>query len=51
VFEIHDVPFRLLVATAKDQFRKPMPGIWNELDRIFKAEGVFLGLEFQTSGF
>ncbi|ETW85637.1 hypothetical protein HETIRDRAFT_470728 [Heterobasidion irregulare TC 32-1] len=35
-----DVPFRLLAATAKDGYRKPMPGMWYELERVFKAEGV-----------
>ncbi|KAE9406991.1 PNK3P-domain-containing protein [Gymnopus androsaceus JB14] len=34
------LPFRLLAATAKDGYRKPMPGMWNELSRIFKEDGV-----------
>ncbi|KIK63827.1 hypothetical protein GYMLUDRAFT_71948 [Collybiopsis luxurians FD-317 M1] len=34
------VPFRLFAASAKDGFRKPMPGMWNELSRIFKEDGV-----------
>ncbi|KAL4249557.1 hypothetical protein ABKN59_005875 [Abortiporus biennis] len=35
-----DLPFHLFAATAKDGFRKPMPGMWYELDRIFSAQGV-----------
>lgn len=35
-----DVPFRILAASAKDGFRKPMPGMWNELERIFAEDGV-----------
>ncbi|KAF8078204.1 polynucleotide kinase 3 phosphatase-domain-containing protein, partial [Lyophyllum atratum] len=35
-----DVPFRLFAATAKDGFRKPMPGMWTELERIFREEGI-----------
>ncbi|KAI0260764.1 polynucleotide kinase 3 phosphatase-domain-containing protein, partial [Gloeopeniophorella convolvens] len=37
---IPDVPFRIFAATAKDGHRKPMPGMWRELERIFAAEGV-----------
>ncbi|KAI6164364.1 polynucleotide kinase 3 phosphatase-domain-containing protein [Pisolithus thermaeus] len=35
-----DVPFRILAASAKDGYRKPMPGMWYELERIFKEQGV-----------
>ncbi|RDB21211.1 Bifunctional polynucleotide phosphatase/kinase [Hypsizygus marmoreus] len=35
-----DVPFRLFAATSKDNYRKPMPGMWLELERIFREEGV-----------
>ncbi|EIM90535.1 PNK3P-domain-containing protein [Stereum hirsutum FP-91666 SS1] len=35
-----DVPFRIFAATAKDGFRKPIPGMWYELERIFKESGV-----------
>ncbi|KIM57653.1 hypothetical protein SCLCIDRAFT_1219345 [Scleroderma citrinum Foug A] len=35
-----DVPFRILAACAKDEYRKPMPGMWNELERIFKEHDV-----------
>ncbi|KAG1749154.1 polynucleotide kinase 3 phosphatase-domain-containing protein [Suillus paluster] len=34
------VPFRLFAASAKDGFRKPMPGIWDELQRIFAVDGI-----------
>ncbi|KAG5735527.1 Bifunctional polynucleotide phosphatase/kinase [Termitomyces sp. T112] len=34
-----NVPFRLFAATAKDGFRKPMPGMWTELVRIFREDG------------
>ncbi len=29
-----------MAATERDQFRKPMPGMWYELEKIFKDEGV-----------
>ncbi|TFY81192.1 hypothetical protein EWM64_g2825 [Hericium alpestre] len=35
-----DVPFRIFAATAKDGYRKPIPGMWYELEKIFSAEGV-----------
>ncbi|KAF9052748.1 polynucleotide kinase 3 phosphatase-domain-containing protein [Panaeolus papilionaceus] len=35
-----DIPFRIFAATLKDQYRKPMPGMWAELERIFKDEGI-----------
>ncbi|KAJ8585213.1 PNK3P-domain-containing protein [Rhizopogon salebrosus TDB-379] len=34
------VPFRLFAASAKDGFRKPMPGMWDELERIFAVDNV-----------
>ncbi|KAG0706419.1 polynucleotide kinase 3 phosphatase-domain-containing protein [Suillus ampliporus] len=34
------VPFRLFAASAKDGFRKPMTGMWDELERIFAADGI-----------
>ncbi|KAG7452953.1 PNK3P-domain-containing protein [Guyanagaster necrorhizus] len=42
---LSEVPFRMLAATAKDEYRKPMPGMWNELTGIFEAEGVFIDKE------
>ncbi|KAJ8483437.1 hypothetical protein ONZ45_g14602 [Pleurotus djamor] len=35
-----DVPFRLFAATAKDGHRKPMPGMWTDLERIFAESNV-----------
>lgn len=40
VVKLPDVPFRILAACAKDEYRKPMPGMWNELERIFKEDNV-----------
>lgn len=37
---LSEVPFHLFAATAKDGYRKPMPGMWYELERIFASEGV-----------
>jgi len=37
---VPDLPFRIFAATAKDGYRKPMPGMWFELERIFADEGV-----------
>ncbi|KAH9830982.1 PNK3P-domain-containing protein [Rhodofomes roseus] len=37
---LSDVPFRILAATARDGYRKPMPGMWYELERIFALDGV-----------
>ncbi|TFK42832.1 polynucleotide kinase 3 phosphatase-domain-containing protein [Crucibulum laeve] len=34
------VPFRIFAATSKDNYRKPMIGMWSELERIFAEEGV-----------
>lgn len=43
VLQLPDVPFRLLAATAKDRYRKPIPGMWYELERIFAEENVSIG--------
>ncbi|TFK72591.1 PNK3P-domain-containing protein [Pluteus cervinus] len=37
-----NLPFRLFAATEKDVYRKPLPGMWYELDRIFREQGVEL---------
>jgi bifunctional polynucleotide phosphatase/kinase len=34
------LPFRLLAACAKDRYRKPMPGMWYEIERIFMEQNV-----------
>ncbi|KAL1947501.1 hypothetical protein VTO73DRAFT_13225 [Trametes versicolor] len=39
-----DVPFRLFAATEKDGYRKPIPGMWYELERIFAQDGVHIDL-------
>ena len=41
--QLPDVPFYLFAATAKDAYRKPLPGMWRELERIFTEKGVFIG--------
>ncbi|KAK7466961.1 DNA kinase/phosphatase Pnk1 [Stygiomarasmius scandens] len=33
-------PFRLFAATAKDNYRKPMIGMWAELTRIYQEGGI-----------
>lgn len=43
VIQLPDVPFRLFAACAKDGYRKPMPGMWYELERIFKEHHVDIG--------
>lgn len=48
--QLPDVPFRILAASAKDGFRKPMPGMWNELERIFAEDGVRIGEWHRNSG-
>ncbi|TFY66830.1 hypothetical protein EVG20_g4266, partial [Dentipellis fragilis] len=40
-----DVPFHLFAATAKDGHRKPMPGMWREVEDIFGKEGVQIDKE------
>ncbi|KAH9946406.1 PNK3P-domain-containing protein [Epithele typhae] len=39
-----DVPFRIFAATEKDGYRKPMPGMWQELERIYAGDGVQIDL-------
>lgn len=38
------VPFRVFVATSKDQYRKPIPGTWFELEKLFRNEGIEIDL-------
>ncbi|KAJ7492183.1 polynucleotide kinase 3 phosphatase-domain-containing protein [Mycena latifolia] len=35
-----DLPFRLFAAIAKDNYRKPMTGMWGELERLYAEDGV-----------
>ncbi|KAJ7750282.1 polynucleotide kinase 3 phosphatase-domain-containing protein [Mycena metata] len=37
---VPDLPFMLFAATAKDNYRKPMIGMWQELERLYEAGGV-----------
>ncbi|KAJ7654730.1 polynucleotide kinase 3 phosphatase-domain-containing protein, partial [Mycena rosella] len=37
---VPDLPFRLFAATEKDNYRKPMTGMWGELERLYAEEGV-----------
>ncbi|KAG2149258.1 polynucleotide kinase 3 phosphatase-domain-containing protein [Suillus clintonianus] len=44
------VPFRIFAASAKDGFRKPMPGMWDELERIFAVDGIQIGESHRNFG-
>ncbi|TCD67649.1 hypothetical protein EIP91_012159 [Steccherinum ochraceum] len=37
---LSEVPFHIYAATAKDGFRKPIPGMWYELEREFSKDNV-----------
>ncbi|KAH9991967.1 polynucleotide kinase 3 phosphatase-domain-containing protein [Russula compacta] len=37
---VPELPFRIFAATVKDGHRKPMPGMWSELERIFSQDGI-----------
>ncbi|RDX45439.1 PNK3P-domain-containing protein [Lentinus brumalis] len=37
---LSDVPFHIFAATEKDGYRKPIPGMWYELERIFAQDHV-----------
>ncbi|KAJ6523631.1 polynucleotide kinase 3'-phosphatase [Mycena capillaripes] len=37
---VPDLPFRIFAATAKDNFRKPMTGIWEALEKLYAEDGV-----------
>ncbi|KAI0693882.1 PNK3P-domain-containing protein [Cytidiella melzeri] len=41
---IPNVPFHIFAATEKDGFRKPMPGIWYEIQRIFQEKGTHIDM-------
>lgn len=43
--QLKDVPFWMFAATARDEYRKPMLGMWWELEKIFNAQGVKIGEE------
>ncbi|RPD65808.1 PNK3P-domain-containing protein [Lentinus tigrinus ALCF2SS1-7] len=37
---LSEVPFRIFAAIEKDGYRKPIPGMWYELERIFAEDDV-----------
>ena len=37
------MPFRIFAATKRDVYRKPMPGMWYEIESMFKSSGVEIG--------
>ncbi|KAF7347445.1 Bifunctional polynucleotide phosphatase/kinase [Mycena venus] len=39
-----DIPFRLFAATEKDKFRKPMTGMWDELEKLYAEDGIQIGI-------
>ena len=41
--KLSEVPFHLYAATAKNGYRKPMPGMWYALEGLYRAEGVSIG--------
>jgi hypothetical protein len=47
-YQMPEVPFHIFAATGRDQFRKPMPGIWFELCALFAQSGVTIG-RFRSS--
>ncbi|KXN90445.1 Bifunctional polynucleotide phosphatase/kinase [Leucoagaricus sp. SymC.cos] len=44
-YQLKDVPFWIFAATAKDQYRKPMLGMWWELEKIFEKRNVKIDLQ------
>lgn len=42
---LHEVPFTIFAALAKDGYRKPMPGMWLALERIAQDSGIQLDKE------
>lgn len=41
--QLHDTPFRIFAATKRDVYRKPMPGMWYEIESVLKSSGVDIG--------
>lgn len=41
--QLPEVPFHIFAATARDGYRKPIPGIWYEIQRIFAEDNVIIG--------
>ncbi|PCH38769.1 PNK3P-domain-containing protein [Wolfiporia cocos MD-104 SS10] len=42
---VPEVPFRLFAATAKDSYRKPIPGMWYELERMYAEKQVRIDMQ------
>ncbi|KAI0086680.1 PNK3P-domain-containing protein [Irpex rosettiformis] len=42
---IPNVPFHIYAAIEKDGYRKPMPGMWYEIQRLFEEQGVSIDLD------
>ncbi|EJD05401.1 PNK3P-domain-containing protein [Fomitiporia mediterranea MF3/22] len=40
--ELHEIPFLLFAATARDSYRKPMPGMWLAIEKLAREAGVTL---------
>jgi bifunctional polynucleotide phosphatase/kinase len=43
------VPFRLLAATSSDGFRKPLPGMWWQLEKIYAEGNATIGVLSNTT--
>jgi bifunctional polynucleotide phosphatase/kinase len=41
--QLPDVPFRLFAASARDEFRKPLIGMWTKLEALYREENVTIG--------
>ncbi|KAL5514211.1 hypothetical protein ACEPAG_2299 [Sanghuangporus baumii] len=39
---LHEVPFLMFTSTARDGYRKPMPGMWVALERLANEAGVVI---------
>lgn len=40
---MRDVPFRVFASTQRDAYRKPIPGMWWELETLYKRAGKDIG--------
>ena len=43
LIQLPDVPFRLFAASAKDEFRKPLIGMWTKLEALYREQNVTIG--------
>ncbi|KAF8212218.1 polynucleotide kinase 3 phosphatase-domain-containing protein [Mycena galopus ATCC 62051] len=37
---VPQLPFRVFAATGKDKYRKPMVGMWEELEKLYAEDGI-----------